>query len=528
MNITAEKSNLANVQTIRLDFTPADYNEALKKEVREASKQVNLPGFRAGHVPTSLVERKYGAELLRGVVQKQSEKAVNEYLEENGMVTVGGILPNPKQETYEVKPGENLSFIFDLLVVPQLEIPSDLQLECVRPVFNDEYWARYDKRLTRLRLRYNGQEGIGEGVTLHLSLSVPVELPEGEERSANEEQHWSGRHQLVVDWDELTPELQELLRGKNVKDTVVLTPEQLEHNRHILSWEYVEGDLTDPFRARVQTEGVLLTVRTLFSYEDRELTKEILLASLAAEEVDKPDSYEELLGAVHAQHERLVQLALKIASAKTGLERLASEWEFEIPIEVVSMILMLHGAKSQDIAWRAFIQRTRLREEGFFRVLHEAVKDEAKQIMDDPDRGILLLRMLLGASLMMSREEEGLFFRLLPEVQTLRTVMERSEQDERYREAFYQDRVWLNTVEAFFNKVDVTFKDVSIDELSWRESFFYVGNHTLKFRGSDKDLAEFEATLSAMNQKAEEAALQNAEGKAGEAAEESVAPESAQ
>ena len=106
--------------------------------------------------------------------------------------------------------------------------------------------------------------------------------------------------------------------------------------------------------------------------------------------------------------------------------------------------------------------------------------------------------------------------------------MERSEQDERYREAFYQDRVWLNTVEAFFNKVDVTFKDVSIDELSWRESFFYVGNHTLKFRGSDKDLEEFEATLSAMNQKAEEAALQNAEGKAGEAAEESVAPESAQ
>jgi len=528
MNLTAENSDLANVQTIRLEFTPADYNEAFKKEVREASKHVNLPGFRAGHVPAGLIEKKYGADLLRGVIQKQSEQAVNAYIQENKIVTVGGILPNPKQEAYEIKPGEDFSFIFDLLVVPELQIPEDLKLECLRPVFNDEYWAAYDKRLARTHVAYEGNEGIGDGVSLALSISVPTEIPEGEERSLEKSNHWSARHKIIADWDELKPELRALLQGKKVNDSVLLTADKLWDNRKILAWEYLEMELAEPFRERVQKEGILLTVIALFSYKDAELTQENLSSLVITEDATQLPSYEELLAAVHKMHEGLVQNALKIASARAGLEQLAANWEFEIPTEVVRLILLMQGIPQQYLLWQSYMQKMRLREEGFFRALRRAVEDEVKQLESEKDRYVWTLRMLLSGELMMSREENGFLLRILPEAYRLSNVMTRSEQDEKYRDAFHQTRELVEIVESFFNKVDVVFKDAPIDDISWQESFYYVGNQTFKFKGADKDRTELETAFAKVNQEIAEKE-QNAEGgeETGEA-EKSASSETAQ
>ncbi|MFC2414001.1 MAG: trigger factor family protein, partial [Bacteroides sp.] len=52
MNISGENSTkLANVHTIRLEFAPADYTEKYNKEIKTAARNLELPGFRKGHVP---------------------------------------------------------------------------------------------------------------------------------------------------------------------------------------------------------------------------------------------------------------------------------------------------------------------------------------------------------------------------------------------------------------------------------------------------------------------------------------------
>ena len=129
---------------------------------------------------------------------------------------------------------------------------------------------------------------------------------------------------------------------------------------------------------------------------------------------------------------------------------------------------------------------------------------------------------------MMSREENGFLLRILPEAYRLSNVMTRSEQDEKYRDDFHQIRELVGIVESFFNKVDVVFKDAPIDEISWQESFYYVGNQTFKFKGADKDRTELEAAFAKINQEIAEKE-QNEEGgeETGEA-EKSASSETAQ
>ena len=106
--------------------------------------------------------------------------------------------------------------------------------------------------------------------------------------------------------------------------------------------------------------------------------------------------------------------------------------------------------------------------------------------------------------------------------------MTRSEQDEKYRDNFHQIRELVEIVESFFNKVDVVFKDAPIDEISWQESFYYVGNQTFKFKGADKDRTELETAFAKVNQEIAEKE-QNEEGgeETGEA-EKSASSETAQ
>ncbi len=509
MNFTVENSKLANVQTVRLEFTAADYNEAFKKELKEASKNINLPGFRAGHVPAGLVEKKYGADLLRGVIQKKSEEAVSGYIQENNLLVVGGILPNEQQESYDFRPGEDVSLIFDLLVAPAITLPSDLTLEYTKPLFDDAYWALFDKKLSRIHESHNGGGLLGDNTTIALALAVPTEISKEVTRSLEDDSHFAGRINIAADWDELPPSLQELLQGKKIGDKVLLAPEKFQENKQILSLDHLESMLDEDAITRLHKDGLALKVLALFSYRDQPLTRDILLGVLPKDDKYQSLSEEELLENVHQLHANKVQLALKLASVKAGLERLASEWEFDIPREVVELILVMKGAPQQSLAWQSYMQKMRLREEGFYRALYDLVKEEALQL--DKDDSAQLITSMLAADMVSKHDEGGIFWRLMPDVYRVHNMARIMHGNEQLSDHVKDVMGRLNIAEAFFNTVDATFKEAPINTISWQESFFYLEHNTFKFRGGEKDLEDFRASFKSMTPEADATATTEAE-----------------
>ena len=79
-SVTKESiGNLHDKLTVKV--TKDDYYPSFEKAVKEYSKKVNIPGFRKGMVPASMIKKMYAVSILYDDVRTLVEKQLQEYLE---------------------------------------------------------------------------------------------------------------------------------------------------------------------------------------------------------------------------------------------------------------------------------------------------------------------------------------------------------------------------------------------------------------------------------------------------------------
>ena len=81
MNISLEKTGSSAVITVKME--KADYQDAVKKELKHIASQVEIPGFRKGKAPFSFVEKRYGIQTKMEQVDKLLNASLVNYIEEN-------------------------------------------------------------------------------------------------------------------------------------------------------------------------------------------------------------------------------------------------------------------------------------------------------------------------------------------------------------------------------------------------------------------------------------------------------------
>lgn len=65
--------------TVELRFKTTDYLDQYKEEIRKIRRELKLPGFRPGQVPSSLIQHRYGPECHREAVSQTIEKGMRDY-----------------------------------------------------------------------------------------------------------------------------------------------------------------------------------------------------------------------------------------------------------------------------------------------------------------------------------------------------------------------------------------------------------------------------------------------------------------
>ena len=83
MSVKIEKTENANEQKLEITIEASKFDEAIKKVYTKSAKYFNIPGFRKGKAPMSMVEKQYGAEIFyedafNEVVPEEFEKALKE------------------------------------------------------------------------------------------------------------------------------------------------------------------------------------------------------------------------------------------------------------------------------------------------------------------------------------------------------------------------------------------------------------------------------------------------------------------
>lgn len=124
MNISFEKASAVSaVLTVKME--KADYADAVKKSIKNYCQKAQMPGFRPGKVPASLVQKMYGAQVKAEEVNKILGEKLYEYIKQENVNMLGEPLPSEKQQSQDIEAQDDFEFVFDIALAPEFEAKLD-------------------------------------------------------------------------------------------------------------------------------------------------------------------------------------------------------------------------------------------------------------------------------------------------------------------------------------------------------------------------------------------------------------------
>ena len=118
MNIQFNKVGNVSAE-LTIEMQKADYEANVTKALKDLSKKVQMPGFRQGKVPMSLVKKMYGVQAKAEEVNKLLQDSLFNYINENKVDMLGEPLGSEKQQPQDIENQDDFTFIFDIALAPE-------------------------------------------------------------------------------------------------------------------------------------------------------------------------------------------------------------------------------------------------------------------------------------------------------------------------------------------------------------------------------------------------------------------------
>jgi trigger factor len=119
MNITKTNIDALNA-VVTVNVAKNDYADKVEKVLQNYRKNANIPGFRKGAVPFSLIKKQYGKAVLLEEVNKVLQENLNKYLAAEKLDILGN--PLPKMTENFNWDAEDYAFDFELGLAPQFTV----------------------------------------------------------------------------------------------------------------------------------------------------------------------------------------------------------------------------------------------------------------------------------------------------------------------------------------------------------------------------------------------------------------------
>ncbi len=283
---------------------------AAKREQRlaELGKTMQMPGFRPGKVPMSMVRKRYGdavaAEIVEGAVNEASDRLLSERNLRPAM--------QPKLEV--TKPGQNsdLEFTMELEVLPEITIPELDGITLSKPVaaVTDEAVSEALAKMAEQRKSYTPVEeprpaAAGEQLTVDFIGRIDGEAFQG---------GTAADVAVVVAGEGFIPGFSEQMEGIAPGETRTITVDFPEdYGAKELAGKKAEFEITAKALAVAQVPAI-----------DDEFAKGLGLESL--EDLQKKVSEQ-----IGREYEQMTRLKLK----RSLLDALAERAHFEAPVSLV-------------------------------------------------------------------------------------------------------------------------------------------------------------------------------------------------
>lgn len=203
---------------ITVTLEEKDYADKVKKQLKEIGKNHAEPGFRPGHVPAGLIQKKYGAAVKYDIINKEVGNAVFDYIKENKLHVLGNPVPQQNEE-FSIDAAD-FTLKFKVGIAPEFDthVNKDLHVPYYIIKVSDEMIDNQDQQFSR---RFGKQE---PGETVDATALVKGVLTELDENGQPKENGVVVENGIVSPQYFKSDEQRELFMGKKVGDVVKFNP----------------------------------------------------------------------------------------------------------------------------------------------------------------------------------------------------------------------------------------------------------------------------------------------------------------
>lgn len=175
--------NLSDVKAkITINIVEADYAAKVKKTLSDYRKKVEMPGFRKGHVPQSVIEKKYGIGAKAEVVNELIATSLYNYINENKVDILGEPMQAEDFQPYDFATTNDFSFDFEVAIAPKIEVALNKEDKITRYTIVPTS-EMIDKQVEDMRLSFGS---MGSGDTIEANDILKGQLVERDGDNAKE------------------------------------------------------------------------------------------------------------------------------------------------------------------------------------------------------------------------------------------------------------------------------------------------------------------------------------------------------
>ena len=135
MEIDLKKIDKLN-STISISIEKKDYENKVGKIIKDYKSKINLPGFRKGHVPLSLIRKKYEKAIIVEETNKILSESLNKYIVDNNLKILGNPVPI-LDEKFDWN-ADVFKFKFEIGLSPNLKVNLNFKKSVIYHKINTE------------------------------------------------------------------------------------------------------------------------------------------------------------------------------------------------------------------------------------------------------------------------------------------------------------------------------------------------------------------------------------------------------
>lgn len=313
MKVTAKNHDeVSALLTVTVDR--ADYKEKVEKQLHNYAKNAQVPGFRKGKVPMSLVKRQYEAPIAFEEINKLVSDTLNNYINENNLKLVGQPVPEPMNDFDHN--ADELSVAFEVGYEPNFSIDlSKYEAPYFKVEASDKEINQSVENMQKRFAEQVPQEKIGKDSYISLEVAQVVE-----ENAEGEHNHPPKKVTISAE----NKDAFKLVKSLKMDESVKVSKEEIQKNETLAK----ELGFSKADAEHLHHDEIEVTVKDFYGLNNHELNQELFDKVYGEGTIS---SEEELKNKVKTELDEYFQQNADVFFVNNILEQITEKEEVQLP-----------------------------------------------------------------------------------------------------------------------------------------------------------------------------------------------------